>query len=92
MPLIALVTDKNTHKSGDLLVPPQSKWTINGLLVATVDTVALADEAGHISPSTNSSTGSSKWSVAGKALHRHDDDRYCGAKTVVTSQTTFTVG
>jgi hypothetical protein len=30
--------------------------------------------------------------VANKAIHRHGDSRYCGASTVVSSQTKFTIG
>jgi uncharacterized Zn-binding protein involved in type VI secretion len=60
--------------------------------VTTVDTVAGGDLAPHPSGATNSSTGSGKWTVAGKAIHRHGDSRYCGASTVVSSQTQITIG
>lgn len=90
--LIALVGDMNSHLSGELQVPPQTKFKIAGKLVTTVDTVASADVAGHPTGATNSATGSSKWNIQGKALHRHNDIRYCGASTVVTTQSKFTVG
>ncbi len=90
--LVALVGDKNDHGEGALQTPPQTKFKIGGKLVTTVDTVAEVDLLDHPTGQTNSSSGSSKWNIGGKALHRHNDGRYCGAKTVVTSQTKFNVG
>lgn len=89
---LAVVGDKNDHGNGDLQTPPQTKWTINGKLVCTVDTVALPDLLGHIPSLVNPSTGQNKWTIGGKAIHRHNDSRYCGGKTIATGQTKFTVG
>jgi len=90
--LVSVVNDQNDHGAGQLQTPPQTVWTVNGKLVCTVDTVALADNLFHIPSQTNPSTGQSKWTVAGKAIHRNNDLRYCGGKTVVSGQTKFTVG
>ena len=95
IPLLALVGDPNSHGAGELQTPPQTVWTVGGKLVTTVDTVAAADTfvfPPHPSGPTNASSGSSKWTVAGKAIHRHGDSRYCGATTVVGSQTKITIG
>lgn len=92
MPLVAVKGDKNTHGKGALLIPPQTKWKISGKLVCTVDTIAEPDLFGHAPTVVDSSTGSSKFSVAGKKIHRHGDSRYCLATTIVTGQTKFTVG
>lgn len=90
--LVSVVGDQNDHGGGSLQTPPQTKWTVNGKLVCTVDTVASSDNQDHTPGQTNASTGQSKWTVAGKAIHRNNDSRYCGAQTVVSGQTKFTVG
>lgn len=92
MPLVAVVGDQESHGAGALQVPPQTKWTIGGKLVCTVDTLAAIDNLDHPPGQTNASTGSGSFYVAGKALHRQDDSRYCGATTITTGQTKFYVG
>jgi uncharacterized Zn-binding protein involved in type VI secretion len=87
-----LVGDLNSHGGGALETPPQTKFTVGGKLVATVDTVAAIDGLLHAPGATNAATGQSKWTIAGKAVHRHGDGRYCGASTIVTSQSTFSIG
>ena len=90
--LISVVGDLNSHGGGKLDTPPQTKWTVGGKLVCTVDTIAEADALFHTPGATNASEGQSKWTVAGKAIHRNNDSRYCGAQTIVSGQNKFTVG
>lgn len=92
MPLVALVTDPNNHGDGRLIDPPQDEWTFEGLLVCTVDTIAQDDDLDHPTGPTNAADGVSAWTIKGFKLHRHGDPRYCGAVTVVQSQSIFTVG
>lgn len=92
MPLVSVVGDQNSHGAGQLLTPPQTQWSLNGKLVCTIDTIAASDNLEHPTGDTNSSSGSGKMFVAGKAIHRHGDLRYCTATTVVSGQSKFYVG
>lgn len=86
--LWAVDNDVNNHGDGGL--NPTGTVYINGKLVTHVGTDADNDLLGHVNP--KASSGSSTAFVYGLAVHRNDDDRNCGAKTVVSGQSTVFVG
>jgi len=101
--LWAVVGDKNTHGDGDLTLSGDSApgtVLINGKAVIVGKTNANPDDQspdiidGGVTDHDNpySSTYSSTVFAYGKGAHRNNDLRACGAKTVVTGETTVTVG
>ena len=83
--LVAVFGDKNSHNDGDLLADNNSnKLFIEGKKVVMVGSSALPDDADH--PNPKAATGTSNFYVSGIQVHRNNDSRDCGAKTVVTNQ------
>jgi uncharacterized Zn-binding protein involved in type VI secretion len=95
MPLIAVEGDENTHGGGALIAAGGSspgKVTINGKAVIVHPSPAQPDNFGHPAPPTATAEGSDKVLVYGLPVHRHDDLRECGARTIATGQSKVSVG
>lgn len=91
--LVSVKGDENTHSDGQLHASTNpNKFWIEGKLLVTIDSTADVDGALHNVPDVNSATGSEKFSCLNKKVHRHNDERYCSASTVVSGQTKFTSG
>lgn len=89
--LVAVLGDQNDHGGGDLLASNNpGKMFVQGKKVVMIDSTALPDAIPHDVPLVNAATGATKLFVCGIAVHRHDDTRYCGAKTIVTNQSKLT--
>lgn len=90
--LVSVKDDENDHVGGALHASTNSgKFYINGKLLVTVESTADPDLL-HPLPPTTSQTGSEKFFVVGLAVHRNNDLRYCGAKTIASGQTKFYSG
>lgn len=91
--MVAVLGDKNDHGNGDLLCDNNpGKAFIGGKLVALLNCSAASDNLNHPTGSTNPSSASSKVFVGGIPVHRNNDSRFCGAKTIVTNQSKVTCG
>lgn len=91
--LVSVKEDPNDHGEGRLQASTNpGKFYINGKLLVTVESTATPDNAGHTVPEVNSQSGSGKFFVCGYKVHRNNDSRYCGAKTVVQGQSKFFSG
>lgn len=92
--LWAVEGDPNTHGGGNLIAANPQTVFVNGIPVIEHEDPAFPDglcpAAPHCSP--NTAEGSSTVFVYGKPVHRNNDDRVCGAKTIVTNQSTVFVG
>lgn len=88
--LAAVFQDKNEHEEGKLLCDnTNGKCFVEGKLICVINSNSEPDGAGH--PNPKAATGSSKMFVNGLAVHRNNDLRDCGAKTIVTGQTSLYV-
>lgn len=92
--LWAVDNDPNEHGEGRLIVEGEKTVFINNKPVVTHETRGRPDNSGHVEPETNTKSGS--WSSTvfayNKHSHRKNDQRNCGAKTVVEGQDTVFVG
>lgn len=95
MPLWAVQNDPNTHGGGGLI--PQNPRTVHceGIKViehgdpAAPDALCPPLGEPHCNPAT--ANGSPNVFVYGNPVHRHRDNRICGATTVVANQSTVFV-
>lgn len=78
---VAVEGNKCDHGEGAFKTPSKTSVKIGGKPVIVIDDEAYPDNNGHTD--TQASTGSGKVFVYGKKLHRNNDERHCGAKTVV---------
>lgn len=92
--LIAVENDPNTHGGGGLIPANPKTVFIGGKPVIEHEDPANPDSLCPASPHCNpaTSSGSSTVSVYGNPIHRNNDDRVCGAKTIVTNQTSVWAG
>jgi uncharacterized Zn-binding protein involved in type VI secretion len=92
--LWAVINDPNTHGGGNLI--PQNPRTvyIEGKNVIEHDDPAFPDGLCPAAPHCNPATaeGSASVFVYGNPVHRNNDLRICGAKTIVQNQSTVFVG
>lgn len=92
--LVAVKDDGNTHGGGNLIPANPRTVFVEGINVIEHDDPAAPDglcpAAPHCSPGT--AEGSSTVFVYGNPLHRNNDDRVCGAKTIVSNQSTVFAG
>ncbi len=86
--LIAVKDDKNTHGNGGLLADNNTgKLFIAGKKVVYKDSKAEIDGEGHVNSDDAAQGTSSKVYGEGILIHRHNDTRACGAKTIVSGNT-----
>jgi uncharacterized Zn-binding protein involved in type VI secretion len=92
--LVALQGDPNSHGGGGLIADNPQTVFINNIPVIEHGDPANADSLCPIPPHCNPETenGSGTVRVYTKPLHRMDDDRICGAVTVVQLQSTVFAG
>jgi uncharacterized Zn-binding protein involved in type VI secretion len=93
--LWAIEGDPNEHGEGYLIANKDASprtVKINKIPVIVVETEAEPDLLGHVVPLVNTDTGSGTVNCYGKPVHRNNDLRKCGAKTVVDKQSTVKVG
>lgn len=92
--LWAVDRDPSDHGEGRLKVEGDKTVFINKKAVVTHETKADPDNEGHTSEETK--TKAESWSKTvfayKKHAHRKDDERVCGAKTVVEGQSTVFIG
>jgi uncharacterized Zn-binding protein involved in type VI secretion len=94
--LVAVKDDGNSHGGGNLIpANPQTVFVEKIPVIEHGDPAApdaLCPPLGgpHCAPGT--ANGSGSVFVYGNPIHRHDDDRVCGAKTIVTKQTSVYAG
>ena len=95
MPLWAVEGDTNTHGNGALIATNPKTVFINNIPVIEVqddsnpDNLCFIDGPPHCNPF--STEGSANVFVYNNPVHRNDDDRVCGAKTIVINQSTVFV-
>lgn len=93
--LWAVEGDPNSHGNGNLIASNHTVF-INGIPVIKNSDPAEPDKKcpGPPHPHCNplSVTGSSSVFVYGNEVHREDDKRICGAKTMVENQSTVFAG
>lgn len=93
--LWAVENDENTHVGGELNADqasaPQTVF-INGKPVIVHPSTAGPDGFGHPPPPTDTANGSGSVFCYGAPAHRQDDNRQCGATTVVLGQDSVFVG
>ena len=96
MPLVAVKNDPNTHGGGGLIPANPRTVFAEGINViedrdpANPDSLCPPVGGPHCAPST--ADGSSTVFVYGNPIHRDKDNRVCGAKTIVTGQSTVFAG
>lgn len=91
--LVAVFGDENDHGGGQLQCDNNDdKFFINGKKVAMKDCAALPDGFGHAGDIVKPKEASSKFYIQGIPVHRNNDSRYCGAKTIAAGQTKFYSG
>lgn len=91
--LIAVIGDEEDHLQGALTASNNTgKLFAQGKRVVYHDSTAAADGALHTVPAVNADTCSTKVFSEGIPVHRNNDQRYCGAKTIVTNQTKVFAG
>ena len=91
--LIAVFGDLSDHGGSALQASNNSdKVFINGKKVVMKDSTADPDGQDHTVPAVDAATGSTKVFVQGIIVHRNDDTRYCGAKTIVSNQSKVYAG
>lgn len=94
--LVAVKDDGNTHGAGNLIPANPQTVFVEGIPVIEHDDPAAPDAlcpplgGPHCAPGT--SEGSSTVFVYGNPLHRNNDGRVCGAKTIVSNQSTVFAG
>jgi len=91
MPFLwAVQGDPNSHGGGELIADNPQTVFINNIPVIEHDDPANPDSFCpaplHCNPET--AEGSPNVFVYGKPVHRQDDDRVCGATTIVELQST----
>jgi hypothetical protein len=90
--LISVQGDENDHVGGALHASNNSgKFFIEGKKVVYIGSTADGDLL-HPPPPTDASSGSFAVYSEGIAIHRNNDNRLCGAKTIVTGQSSVTCG
>jgi uncharacterized Zn-binding protein involved in type VI secretion len=92
--LWAVEGDPNTHGGGGLIPSNPKTVFVEGKNVIEVSDPAFPDSFCPIPPHCNpaSISGSSTVFVYGNPVHRHGDNRICGATTIVSGQSTVFVG
>lgn len=94
--LWAVQGDPNTHGAGELIASNPQTVFINGIPVIEVQDDSNPDNlcppVGEPHCNPFSVSGSGTVFVYGNPVHRNNDSRVCGAKTVVTNQSTVFVG
>lgn len=94
--LWAVQGDKNTHGNGSLIATNPQTVFVNSIPVIEVEDDSNPDDdcfpvgPPHCNPYTT--TGAPSTFVYGNPVHRHEDERVCGATTVVELQTNVFVG
>jgi len=90
MPLWAVKNDPNTHGAGGLIPANPRTVYIENINVIEHGDPARPDGLCPLTPHCNPATanGSPNVFVYGNPVHRMRDTRICGAKTVVTNQST----
>ncbi len=89
--LAAVKNDKSDHLN-DPLKNTQTTVFAEGKLIIVQDDISTAgDGMGH-TPFNIAQESSGTVFISGKPIHRKDDLRNCGAKTIVTGQSTVFVG
>jgi len=90
MPLWAVNNDPNTHGAGGLIPANPRTVYIENINVIEHNDPARPDGFCPVAPHCNPATaeGSPNVFVYGNPVHRMRDNRICGAKTVVTNQST----
>ena len=95
MPLWAVEGDPNTHGAGTLIASNPQTVFINNIPVIEVQDNSNPDNlcppVGEPHCNPYSTSGSGDVFVYNNPVHRHDDSRVCGAKTVVQNQSTVFV-
>jgi zinc D-Ala-D-Ala carboxypeptidase len=92
--LWAVQGDPNTHSGGQLIAENPQTVFVNSIPVIEHEDPAQPDSLCPASPHCNPKTaeGAPSVFVYSNPVHRHDDDRICGATTVVELQSTVFVG
>ncbi len=92
--LWAVQGDPNTHGGGSLIAENPQTVFVNSIPVIEHEDPANPDSLCPASPHCNPKTaeGAPSTFVYGNPVHRHDDDRICGATTVVELQSNVFVG
>lgn len=93
--LCAVDGDINSHGAGSLIAAGDSSpqtVKINGKSVIVHLSPANPDLLGHPLPPTSTSNGSGSVNYYGKPAHRNNDQRQCGALTIVVGQSTVKAG
>ena len=88
--LWAVQGDKNDHGEGAFKEPANKTVLINNKPVIVKGDDAEGDNQGHTNPEADGTSGTVY--AYGEKIHRNNDTRNCGAKTVVTGQSTVTSG
>lgn len=89
--LAAVYLDSNDHGEGKLLCDnTNGKCFVEGKLICIINSNSQPDNGGH--PNPKATTGSSKMFVNGLPVHRNNDLRDCGSKTIAIGQTSLYVG
>jgi uncharacterized Zn-binding protein involved in type VI secretion len=91
---IAVTWDMNTHGLGSILPGENQRVFANGITVSVTGDLALPDsdckpDSPPIHCTPNVIWGSSKVFVQGIGVHRANDRRACGAKTVQMPRRVF---
>ena len=90
--LWAVQNDPESHGEGRFKQPAKTTVKINGKPVIVKDDDANGDNAGHSGNDVRADTTSATILCYGKKIHRNNDQRYCGAKTIVEGQTKVKCG
>lgn len=92
--LWAVQGDPNTHDGGQLIAENPQTVFVNGIPVIEHEDPAQPDSLCPASPHCNPKTaeGAPSVFVYGNPVHRHDDERICGATTIVQLQSNVYVG
>lgn len=90
MPLVAVKDDGNTHGGGNLIPANPCTVFVEGINVIEHGDPAAPDGLCPLPPhcSPNTAEGSDNVFVYGNPIHRHGDNRICGATTIVSKQST----
>lgn len=88
--LWAVEGDEDDHGHGAFKTPSNTTVKINGKNVIVKGDHANGDDAGHTDPAADGTSGTVF--AYGQKIHRNNDTRNCGAKTIAKGQSTVKSG
>ncbi len=85
--LIAVEGDESDHGGSKFKTPENHKVKIGGKLAIRKDDEADPDNLGDTNTQADETSGTVY--IGGKKVHRNNDKRKCGAKTIATNSKVF---